>query len=40
MLMAAPLLVLYVVSIGVAFVFGRRKKAEPDDDDDSVPTTT
>lgn len=39
MLMAAPLLVLYVVSIGVAFVFGRRKKAEPEDDE-SVPTAT
>lgn len=40
MLMAAPLLVLYVVSIGVAFVFGRRKKAESDDDDETGPTTT
>ena len=39
MLMAAPLLVLYVVSIGVAFVFRRRKKADPEDDE-SVPTAT
>lgn len=39
MLMAAPLLVLYVVSIGVAFVFRRRKKAETEEDE-SVPTTT
>ncbi len=31
MLMAGPLLLLYVLSIGVAYVFGRRK-AEPSDD--------
>lgn len=30
MLMAGPLMLLYIVSIGVAFVFGRAKPAEPD----------
>ncbi len=29
LLMAAPLLVLYLVSIGVAFMFGRRSEAQP-----------
>ncbi len=38
MLMAAPLLLLYVLSIGVAYVFGRRKAAASDDD--TVPTPT
>lgn len=40
MLMAGPLLVLYVVSIGVAFVFRRRKPAPETDEDDTLPTTT
>lgn len=39
LLMAGPLLALYVLSIGVAFVFRRRRKAEPDADD-TLPTTT
>jgi sec-independent protein translocase protein TatC len=38
LLMAGPLLLLYVLSVGVAFVFGRRKPAERDDDD--LPATT
>ena len=38
MLMAAPLFVLYVLSIGVAFVFRRRKKEA--DADETLPTTT
>lgn len=40
MLMAGPLLVLYVVSIGVAFVFRRRKPAPETDEDETLPTTT
>jgi sec-independent protein translocase protein TatC len=36
MLMAGPLLLLYVLSIGVAYVFGRRKTAS----DDTLPTPT
>jgi sec-independent protein translocase protein TatC len=40
MLMAGPLLVLYVVSIGVAFVFRRRKPAPETDEDDTLPTAT
>ena len=39
MLMAAPLLVLYVLSIGVAYVFGRRKK-QPAESDDTLPAPT
>jgi sec-independent protein translocase protein TatC len=38
MLMAGPLLVLYVVSIGVAFVFRRRKPAPEADEDETLPT--
>jgi sec-independent protein translocase protein TatC len=38
MLMAAPLLVLYVLSIGVAYVFGRRKPAE-DEAESTTPAT-
>jgi sec-independent protein translocase protein TatC len=41
MLMAAPLLVLYVLSIGVAYVFGRRKQPaesdRPAESDETVP---
>ena len=37
MLMAAPLMALYVLSIGVAFVFGRRK-APARDEDQPAPT--
>lgn len=40
MLMAGPLLVLYVVSIGVAFVFRRRKPAPATDEDETLPTNT
>lgn len=40
MLMAGPLLVLYVVSIGVAFVFRRRKPAPETDENETLPTTT
>jgi sec-independent protein translocase protein TatC len=38
MLMAGPLLLLYVVSIGVAFVFARRKSTEQADDTAPAPT--
>ncbi len=41
LMMAAPLLLLYVLSVGVAFVFGRRKKNdEPEKTDETLPTTT
>lgn len=39
MLMAGPLLLLYVLSIGVAYVFGRAKPAETEPDP-SVPAVT
>jgi len=39
MLMAGPLLLLYVLSIGVAYVFGRAKPAAADDDT-TPPTST
>lgn len=38
MLMAAPLLALYVLSIGVAYLFGRSPK--PAESDDTLPVTT
>jgi sec-independent protein translocase protein TatC len=38
MLMAAPLIVLYALSIGVAYVFGRRKP--PPESDETLPTPT
>lgn len=38
LLMAGPLLLLYVVSIGVAFVFARRKPTESDDAPNAPPT--
>jgi sec-independent protein translocase protein TatC len=38
LLMAGPLLLLYVISIGVAFVFARRKPAESDDPLPTPPT--
>jgi sec-independent protein translocase protein TatC len=40
MLMAAPLLVLYILSIGVAYVFGRAKPAETDGEDTNLPAAT
>jgi sec-independent protein translocase protein TatC len=40
LLMAAPLLVLYVLSIGVAFVFGRRKAAASTAADAGTPPAT
>jgi len=39
MLMAGPLLLLYILSIGVAYVFGRRKPAESDDETLPAPTS-
>jgi sec-independent protein translocase protein TatC len=39
MLMAAPLLVLYVLSIGVAYVFGRRKRPAESDETQPAPTS-
>jgi sec-independent protein translocase protein TatC len=39
MLMAAPLLVLYVLSIGVAFVFARRRTGNAEADE-TLPSTT
>jgi sec-independent protein translocase protein TatC len=39
MLMATPLLILYVLSIGVAYVFGRRKATASDDDSVPAPTS-
>jgi sec-independent protein translocase protein TatC len=40
MLMAGPLLLLYVISIGVAYVFGRSKAKQSDDEDTTLPATT
>jgi sec-independent protein translocase protein TatC len=40
MMMAGPLLLLYVLSIGVAYVFGRRKAAATDEPDETLPTPT
>ena len=40
MLMAGPLLLLYVLSIGVAYVFGRRKATDAADDEETLPTPT
>jgi sec-independent protein translocase protein TatC len=39
MLMAGPLLLLYVLSIGVAYVFGRRKPAEPAESESTTSTS-
>jgi sec-independent protein translocase protein TatC len=39
MLMAAPLLVLYVLSIGVAYLFGRRPKPAEDEAESTTPAT-
>ena len=39
MLMAGPLLVLYVLSIGVAYVFGRRRTVDAEADE-TLPSTT
>ena len=39
LLMAGPLLLLYVLSIGVAYVFGRRKPAPESDETLPAPTT-
>jgi sec-independent protein translocase protein TatC len=40
LLLAAPLLFLYGVSIGVAFVFQRRTPGNEDDEDDTAPAAT
>jgi sec-independent protein translocase protein TatC len=39
MLMAAPLLLLYVLSIGVAYLFGRRPKPAEDEAESTTPAT-
>ena len=40
MLMAGPLLLLYILSIGVAYVFGRSKATDTAGDDETLPTPT